>query len=398
MNSQGMDGEMETSERAAQLDHQLQDIRKVVLFIKEIQSEQPSTALSNARRAAEALCKGVLAKYDIALRKTNLDSLIAAVAKLEEVPEVIVTSLRTIQHFGNLGAHHRYGGEVNEFDISPCLQSLANVINWYCEKLYNVNFKSSDLIDANKKLKRLELEKKNRLERLSFCLSLDNEDTKIIDLYHDYIKIKRFDVLNSSLKNYTSHRWLQLKNISQTDTTYIQHQESGENKISFEQLNVRAFNETRTGTNLAVENLVTHQPSFVQKIKIYLPQCLKPGGICDIYYRISWPGELLSYSGNIHSQSISFTRYAGQVGQLVFGVFDQTKLSPVKCVGVHRDYSEVVLNVSPSFLRADDVPEFAPIHGKGYAGFYYTLEPGNLIAIRLYYYTVVQNSEGEEEF
>jgi hypothetical protein len=375
---------------------ELDEIEQVLLFIDDIKNKKPKVVLHNTRMAAEYLCKAILRYHNQDIAKTTLDPLIVAVSKIDNVPKNIIVSLRTIQHYGNLGSHDN--DEV--FDITPCVQALINVVNWYFADLQNVEIKISNILDFNQKMKKIELEKRNKLERLSFCLSLETEDKEVIDDMHDYLNITRFDILNHESNNYTSHRWLTIQNNKQDKISeYLIHQESGENKINFTQFNMKAYNTSREGQELSIENLVNLQPSFVQKVKINFNNTLQYLEKYNLYYRLSWPGELLAYSGNIHSQSISFSRILGKVYHLKFGIFTTLNLIPIKCIGVTNTFDEINLNLEPIHIVAEDILDFSPIHNKGYKGFFYEIDNTlDLIAVRIYYTQEVIQSHMEEDF
>lgn len=236
--------------------------------------------------------------------------------------------------------------------------------------------------------RKLQLEQKTKLERLSLGLSINNnsQDINVIDTNHKYEKVRRIDVLDTMNGKYTSHRWLTLRNSSNKRTLSIRHKESGDNKIRFESMNFKAYVNTRNGQRLHVKKLIELQPSYVQIVEIYFPTPLNVNDVINIYFRLSWPGEPISYSGDEYSQSISLTRYLKGVSHLEFGLLEIGKISSIRCTKISNLYEEILVDESPIVFLAEDDEAFKPIHGKGYKGFYFIFDSPDGIAYRTFYH------------
>lgn len=291
---------------------EIERLRGILREIGGLKDNSPHLALVQARKAAEAICKSIWIQEtgEPFQGKSMLDGMIAKLEKAGFLPKKIAVSIRTIQHFGNIGSHDNSDDKavLTSLDITPCLQALGNVTKWYCEKYaLEHTFTLSDIEGLVATLAKSNLDKKTRLERLSLGLSLDI-DNDVVDFCHRYDELKRIDILDTESGKYTSHRWLSLTNVSEASTHGVPHMEAGENKIRFESLKVKVFMKSRDGEILAVSSKTDVQPNFAQKFLIHFPEPLMPNESIQLYYRLSWPGETLAYSGDEHSQSISFSR------------------------------------------------------------------------------------------
>lgn len=262
------------------------------------------------------------------------------------------------------------------------------------------NHKNQGISLTQKKEKnRLELEKKTRLERLSFGLSLDKYENGAVDHDHRYNSIKRFDVLDSEKGIYSSHRWICIQNLKSTPTYKIAHTESGENRIHFDSMKVRARVKDMDGDYLRVDSTTLIQPSFMQNFEIFFLKPLEPFEEIQIYYRLSWPGEPISYTIKEHSQSISFTRYKHGVKMLEFGVFEPCPISSIRCIEITQEYEEVMNTTEFEQKHADNLVELSPIHGKSFSGFTYVFDSIEAVAYRfLYHVDCKKNISDEDDF
>jgi|GEM_PF-1879676 len=108
------------------------------LYQKALQyaDQDPETALSVARKTAEAICQAISTASGLAAEggeeDRTLDKLIGALqtAKLIRAHEMI--PLRTVQWYGNVGAHSRVESHVITARwAQPCLRALDVVYDWY---------------------------------------------------------------------------------------------------------------------------------------------------------------------------------------------------------------------------------------------------------------------------
>lgn len=100
----------------------------------------PESAMNQARKAAEAICKEIYTKEKIGNKPANrqdLNELITALNQKKILPRQIYIHLTTIRDLGNFGSHDQ--GEESK-DITsrtaiPCIESLKNIIDWYRDKI-----------------------------------------------------------------------------------------------------------------------------------------------------------------------------------------------------------------------------------------------------------------------
>tara|TARA_B100000925_G_C21767515_1_gene370535 strand:+ start:59 stop:400 length:342 start_codon:yes stop_codon:yes gene_type:complete len=90
------------------------NIRQTFNIIQINRESAPSVSLNQARIATEAICKQIyiseLERRKEYIEKVKVDKMMlgALVRKLHDaqmVPRWVITTLGTIQHFGNLGSH-----------------------------------------------------------------------------------------------------------------------------------------------------------------------------------------------------------------------------------------------------------------------------------------------------
>lgn len=127
--------------RAELLEKDQQNIRSLVQKAAQFLETEPQVALSLARKSAEAICKQVISHegMDLSGRPTStmvLEQLLDVLTRGEAVPTSIKLALRTIQSYGNFGAHDQ--GDENDAITSEysrtCLDALNTVATWYFSK------------------------------------------------------------------------------------------------------------------------------------------------------------------------------------------------------------------------------------------------------------------------
>lgn len=125
----------------------LADMRQRFEIIDHNRNSAPLVSLGQARIAAEAIAKQIyIAELErqenhSALRhKDNianmmLGTLIQKLHKHQMVPRWVLTTLGTIQHFGNLGSHDVEGSSqtISSDRIIPCLTALSSLSEWFSE-------------------------------------------------------------------------------------------------------------------------------------------------------------------------------------------------------------------------------------------------------------------------
>ena len=116
---------------------------KCVRILKLVQNAQkyaeinPEIALTEAGKAAEAICKQIYIKGSLheqgrSPEKMRLEDLISQINRNGLIPERIYNDLRAIQRYRNMGAHHTEE-PISLSDANPCLFALSNVVRWFFE-------------------------------------------------------------------------------------------------------------------------------------------------------------------------------------------------------------------------------------------------------------------------
>ena len=363
-------------------------IRAFLREISDLRDVNPDLAVVQARRAIESLCQSIRLRT-IGQRFPGRPSLEKMATELENngsIPGYISASIRTVQRFGNLGAHSQSGLQLTPFAIAPCLQALATVCRWHLETQgMAAQMPLADLNEMFGDLAQAKLERRTRDERLSFGLSLEGHNEDVNDSIHHYSLIRRIDILDSRNGDYRSHRWLTIENVSETPSLSICHLEAGENKIRYEQLAARACLSDHDGKRLAVDSLTRTQPSFTQKIRIAFDKPLLPGASLSLYYRLRWPGEAFAYADGENSQSISLVRYRQGVDRVEFGVLGNVPVVSVRATRIDRNFEETAAQAQPLYLTADDDVRLAPLHGKELSGFMFSFDAADVLAFRVLY-------------
>lgn len=121
--------------RLQRLEREIQRIQQLYDRTLSYEEEDPETALMHARKAAEAICRHLFIR-EISPNPGNLmlDDLIKKLVAKGKLPKSIAVPLRTIQSYGNFGAHEHgedLADSITAEYIRPCLGALAVVVNWY---------------------------------------------------------------------------------------------------------------------------------------------------------------------------------------------------------------------------------------------------------------------------
>jgi hypothetical protein len=114
--------------------------RHVVELYEEVcrlaEDDSPALALVQARKAIEALCQVVVAREQLdqqlrEARAQRLDSVLPILMR-HAFPSRLGPPLKTIQSFGNYGAHFQNRDDaISREQIAPCLLALEDVIDWF---------------------------------------------------------------------------------------------------------------------------------------------------------------------------------------------------------------------------------------------------------------------------
>ncbi|PID55149.1 MAG: hypothetical protein CSA58_08590 [Micrococcales bacterium] len=228
------------------------------------------------------------------------------------------------------------------------------------------------------------LRKKYDETRLSLGLSL-SADPAWVDRAHRYLRVRRIDVMNILQDGVRSYRWLTVRNESSNPTYHLDHQESGENKVSFDGLGVICADSIDTTERNRVSSETRIQPNFVQVIRLYFSKALEPGEETTLFFKLDWPGEVSTYWDQELSQSISFTRYALGVEELDFSVYDTRRVIDAHMTEISPLFEESRSPRPGRLQLIDQEPDLARLHGNNIGGARFTVSDPTGAAYRIIY-------------
>lgn len=263
------------------------------------------------------------------------------------------------------------------------------------ERIQNGNFTDQEFI---RKANYRKLKKETQEKRLSYSMSIADGDDIEYDTSHYYEKIIRLDVVDNKKNQWSSYRFLTIRNDSDFFTNCIVHKECGEDKARFSDMRIRAFLGGIEGERLSVESLTKIQPNLIQIFKINFKKPLHPGEKVTVFYRLDWPNEPSSYYKEELSQSISLSRYKKGVGTLEFGVFEPYDILSSYMMEVSPMNERFPSSVTCNMLHIDDEDLLKPLHGKEYKGIKYEIEQPSSILYQILYKVEYKDEEDEEDF
>lgn len=163
--------------------------------------------------------------------------------------------------------------------------------------------------------------KRHLLNRIGSSRSLEVYYDDEIDNMHKYTQVKRYDILDYNDKNYKSIRELYGINVSRKATLYIQYSESTEYKVSFDEINIIAY-DIVSGKKLKVEccHADSDEKLNTHNFRIMFDKPLKPNQIFQIVYYIEFPHELECLSQTKEIMSLSLVRIKKKVENVSFYV------------------------------------------------------------------------------
>ena len=262
-------------------------------------------------------------------------------------------------------------------------------------EINNANFTDQEFI---RKANYRKLKGETQEIRLSYSMSIADGDESEYDYKHFYEKVIRFDVVDTNKNQWSSYRFLTIRNVSDECTNHIVHKECGENKVRFSEMRIRAFCGGIEGERLSVESLTAIQPNLVQVFKINLKKPLQPGEMVTVFYRLDWPNEPNSYYLQELSQSISLSRYKEGVGYLEFGVFEPLEILSSYVMEVSGMNERFPSNLPCLILDLDDEDLLKPLHGKGLKGVKINTEKPSSILYQIVYKVDKVESNDEDFF
>jgi hypothetical protein len=111
---------------------------KHAAFVKELIAKaqsyartDPRVALAQARVAAEAMCRHVFEREVGEPGKVMLDELVRLLSQKKVIPVAIEIPFRTVQAYGNFGAHVVDIGPITPGYVAPCFAALVEAAEWY---------------------------------------------------------------------------------------------------------------------------------------------------------------------------------------------------------------------------------------------------------------------------
>lgn len=103
--------------------------------------EDPEVSLTQARKAAEAICLHVFAKEIGEPGNLLLNDLIRHLGGKKFIPRRLQLPLTTIQSYGNYGSHHQNDCvELDSEFVEPCLAALKQVLIWFFQHYLATDF------------------------------------------------------------------------------------------------------------------------------------------------------------------------------------------------------------------------------------------------------------------
>jgi hypothetical protein len=125
--------------RVEELEEKCAKILALVQNAQKFADDNPEVALTEAGRAAEAICKQIYINGSLHEKgrppdKMRLDDLVSQIYRNHLIPERIYNDLRAIQHYRNMGAHHTEE-TISRNDANPCLCALSNLVQWFFEDI-----------------------------------------------------------------------------------------------------------------------------------------------------------------------------------------------------------------------------------------------------------------------
>jgi hypothetical protein len=114
-----------------QLQKQINELKKEADIL---QKTNPANAVSNARKACEAICKHICIKSGLIKNwrtspQSSLYDMIQLIDQNGIVPRHLLDDIRFIQRKGNTVVHSFE--KINPEDAKPVLNALSNLVNWY---------------------------------------------------------------------------------------------------------------------------------------------------------------------------------------------------------------------------------------------------------------------------
>jgi len=156
------------------------NIRRLLKKTASYSKRDPEVALVLARKTTEAICKFVY--YTHVSDKPNsmmLEQLLTTLLKDRIVPKKILAPMRTVQSYGNFGAHDQVD-EYEDIDVTyalPCFQALETIMEWFRNQNMDIEWALTTNVNNIGLSKRtVEVLKRAKLVSLAeLCTKVENE-------------------------------------------------------------------------------------------------------------------------------------------------------------------------------------------------------------------------------
>jgi hypothetical protein len=160
------------------------NVRRLFKKTASYSRRDSEVALVLARKTTEAICKFVY--YTHVSDKPNsltLENLLAAFSKDRIIPKKILTPMRTVQSYGNFGAHDQEDEyeDIDETYALPCLSALETIMKWFQSINTDIEWAlTTNIYDVGLSKRTVEILRKAKLISLAqVCTKVENELLKV---------------------------------------------------------------------------------------------------------------------------------------------------------------------------------------------------------------------------
>ncbi len=156
------------------------NIRRLFEKTASYSRRDPEVALVLARKTTEAICKFVY--YTHVSDKPNslmLGKLLSTFSKDRIIPKKILTPMRTVQSYGNFGAHDQEDEyeDIDETYALPCFVALETIMKWFQSINSDIEWAlTTNIYDVGLSKRTVEILRKAKLISLAeLCTKVENE-------------------------------------------------------------------------------------------------------------------------------------------------------------------------------------------------------------------------------
>ncbi len=160
------------------------NIRRLFKKTASYSKRDPEVSLVLARKTTEAICKFVY--YTHVSENTSyltLEKLLTDLSKNRIIPRKILTPMRTVQSYGNFGAHDQEDDyeEIDETYALPCLSSLEIIMKWFQNINSDIEWAlTTNIHDFGLSKRTIEILRKAKLISIAeLCTKVENDLLKV---------------------------------------------------------------------------------------------------------------------------------------------------------------------------------------------------------------------------